>query len=381
MVKSSAKKAAKPKPAPATPKKAKAGRSRSQAASRPGPVRGAPPKAPPSRLKLTMMTGDYEIVRALKEGRVKPRGIDIQVGGHEGGRDMLAKAAFGKGYDINEFNGGQFCMAREQGREIIGIPVFLHRRFRHGFIFVNTSAGISKPSDLIGRRVGMNYYGPAAHYWTRGHLEHDFGISHRSITYVVERGEDIQSPRIPDDLRIEMLPPGKNVEQMLLAGELDAIMSPGVPQAIAEGDPRVGHLWPDYQRIEAEYFGRTGIFPIMHVTTLPMDLVARYPWVVESLVLAFEESKQLAYQRIVNPRLVPLAWYRTYWEDERRFLGRDPWQYGLSEINRKNYDLLAGFVHEQGMTRRRMALEELFAKEAFDLQLPLPTIHKPIYDY
>jgi 4,5-dihydroxyphthalate decarboxylase len=114
---------------------------------------------------------------------------------------------------------------------------------------------------------------------------------------------------------------------------------------------------------------------------VPMEIVARYPWVVESLTLAFEEAKQIAYQRIANPRIVPLAWLRTYWEDERQFLGRDPWEYGLSEINKKNYEMLAGFVHEQGMTSRRMTLEDLFAKEAFELDLPFPVKHPVLYDF
>jgi 4,5-dihydroxyphthalate decarboxylase len=335
----------------------------------------------PGKLKLSIMTGPYEIVRALYDGSVQPKGIELAPFSYPGGRDIHTRVAVGKGADINEFNGGQYCIVKDKGRDIVGIPVFLHRRFRHGFIFINRRAGIRKPADLIGRRIGMNSYGPAAHYWMRGHLEHDFGVPHRSVTYVVERKEDVYSIDTPPGLKIEVLPKGSDVEQMLLRGELDAIMAPGVMREVAEGDPRVGHLWETYKEVEKDYFRRTGLFPIMHITTLPQEIVARHPWVVESLVHAFEEAKQLACQRVANPRIVPLAWFRTEWEEERRLLGPDPWQYGLSEINKKNYDTLAGFVHEQGMTRRRMRLQDLFAKEAFELELPLPRTHEIKYDF
>ena len=335
----------------------------------------------PGKVRLSMMTGKYEIVRALLDGTVQPKGIEIVPARYPGSRDIHTRVAVGDGADINEFNGGQYCIVKDMGRDIIGIPVFLHRRFRHGFIFINKNAGIKSPKDLIGRRIGMNSYGPAAHYWMRGHLEHDFGVPHRSMTYVVERHEDVKSIEPPADLKIELLPKGKDVEQMLLDGELDVIMAPGVPKAAAERDPRIDHLWENYVDVEKNYFRRPGFFPIMHITTLPQEIVAKYPWVVESLTHAFEEAKQLAFKRLANPRIVPLAWFRTDWEDERHFLGRDPWEYGLSEVNRKNYDLLAQFVHEQGMTSRRMTLQDLFAKEAFELDLPLPLKHPVEYDF
>jgi len=336
----------------------------------------------PGKLKMTIMTGKYEIVRALLDGTVQPKGIELVPFSYPGSRDIHTRVATGEGADINEFNGGQYCIVKEKGRDIIGIPVFLHRRFRHGFIFINKHAGIRSPKDLIGKRIGMNSYGPAAHYWMRGHLEHDYGVPHRSMTYVIERPEDV-APLAPPpaDLKFELLPKGKDVEQMLLDGELDVIMAPGVPKAVAERDPRVGHLWENYVDIEKDYYRRTGIFPIMHITTVPMATVAKHPWVVESLTHAFEEAKQLAFKRMANPRIVPLAWFRSDWEDERHLLGRDPWEYGLSEINKQNYDLLARFVHEQGMTRRRMTLEDLFAKEAFELDLPLPLKHPVEYDF
>src|SRR6266568_1454348 len=333
-------------------------------------------RRPPGKLRLSMMVGSYEIVRALKEGAVRPRGIELVVADYPGTRDIHDLVARGEACDVNEFNGGAYVVQKHNGREdITAIPVFLHRRFRHGFITVNRSKGISKPTDLIGRRVACRTFGAAASYWMRGHLEEDFRVPHRTITWVIE-SDDEASLQAPADLKLERVPRGKKVEDMLLSGEVDAMVAPNVTRAIGEGDPRVARLFPDYRAIEADYYRRTGIFPIMHVTTVPSETVARHPWVVESLVLAFEEAKQLAY-----PRNVPLAWFRTSWEEERALLGADPWEYGLSEINKRNYDTLVGWVHEQVLTGRRPTLGDLFPKEAFELELPLPRMHEIDYKF
>ena len=333
------------------------------------------------KIRLSMMVGDYEIVRALKEGEVKPKGIDLIVAKYPGTRAIHDRVAAGAACDINEFNAGAYIVQKHRGRgDFTALPVFLHRRFRHGFIYVNRSKGISKPTDLIGRRVACRTFGAAANYWIRGHLEEDHAVPHRSVTWVIE-SEDDASREAPAELKIERLPRGKNVEDMLLAGEVDALIAPNVTRMIGEGDPRVARLFPNYRELEADYYRRTGLFPIMHVTTVPSKTVARYPWVIESLVLAFEEAKQLAYRRLANPRNVPLAWYWTYWEEERARLGRDPWEYGLSELNKRNFGTLAGWVHAQVLSGRRPGLEDLFPSEAFRLELPLPRMHEIDYKF
>jgi 4,5-dihydroxyphthalate decarboxylase len=335
----------------------------------------------PKKLRLSMMVGDYEIVRALKDGTVKPRGIDLVAAKYPGTRVIHDQVAAGSACDINEFNGGAYVVQKHKGRgDFTALPVFLHRRFRHGFIYINKSAGIAKPTDLIGRRVACRTLGAAANYWMRGLLEVDHAVPHRSVSWVIE-SEDDASLQAPADLKIERLPRGKNVESMLLAGEVDAMIAPNVTRMIGEDDPRVGRLFPNYREIEVDYYRRTGLFPIMHVTTIPSKIVAKHPWVVESLVLAFEEAKQLAYQRLANPRNVPLGWYRTYWEEERALLGPDPWEYGLSDLNRRNYETLVRWVHAQVLTGPRPGLEDLFPKEAFELELPLPSMHEIDYKF
>ena len=361
--------------------KAKAKAKSKAAAKGKSPARAATRKAarkPAGKLRLTMLTGDYESVRALKDGTVAPKGIELVQGEFPGTGAIHDRVADNRACDINEYNGGHYVVQKAHGRDdITAIPVFLHRRFRHGFIYINTGKGITRPADLAGRRVACRTIGAAANYWMRGHLEeHD--APHRSITWVIETLDEA-SAQARNDLRLDVLPKGKKVEQMLLDGEVDAIIQPNVNAAHAKGDPRVARLWPNYQEVETDYYRRTGFFPIMHVTTVPTALVHKHPWVVESLTLAFEEAKQIAIQRVANPRNVPLAFFRTYWEEETALLGNDPWEYGLSDRNRRNYDTLVGYVHDQVLTGPRPRLEDLFAKEAFELKLPLPRMHEIEY--
>lgn len=338
----------------------------------------AGPKRSPGKVRLTMMTGDYEIVRALKDGTVKPKGIDLVMGGFPGTEHIHGQVEQGQGCDINEFNGGAYVIAKQQGRDFTSLPVFLHRRFRHGFIYVNKKK-VAKPSDLAGKRIGSGSMGAAANYWMRAYLE-EAGVPMNSVTWVIDR-EDGASKAARSDVKIERVPKGKSTEQMLLSGEIAGMISPSLNRMIDERDPRVRRLWPNYKEVETAYFKRTGFFPIMHVTTIPMEIVARYPWVVESLTLAFEEAKQLAFQRLINPRIVPLAFYRSAWEEERELLGDDPWEYGMSKRNQKNYGSLVRYVHEQLLTGPTQSLKDLFPSEAFEIKLPLPRMHKTIYGF
>lgn len=369
-------KAKKAKPA-ATRKSATAGRSAGKKPAR-AAARPAIARRSPGKVRLTMMTGDYEIVRALKDGTVKPKGIDLIIGGFPGTEHIHGQVEQGRGCDINEFNGGAYVIAKSQGRDFTALPVFLHRRFRHGFIYVN-KAKVSKPSDLAGKRIGSGSMGAAANYWMRAYLE-AAGVLFESVTWVYDR-EDGASRATRPGVKIEQAPKGKTTEQMLLDGEIEGMISPSINRMIDENDPRVGRLWPNYKEVETDYYRRTGIFPIMHVTTIPMEIVARHPWVVESLTLAFEEAKQLAYQRLINPRIVPLAFYRSAWDEERELLGPDPWEYGMSERNQNNYGTLVRYVHEQLLTVPTQPLQDLFPKEAFEIQLPLPKFHKTIYGF
>lgn len=313
-----------------------------------------------SKLRLTVACGDYDIVRPLQEGTVEADGLDLIFLTGMGPRERHWRLARKMEFDVCEENVGAYFMAHEQGEPLTAIPVFLHRRFRHGFVFVNVEAGIRTPKDLIGKRVGGTNFQPASNIWMRGILQEHYGVPHRSITWVVERSEDVPFTP-PPDLRIEMKQSAKSLGDMLADGELPAMLSPTIPAPFARGDRRIARLFPNYKEIEIEYFRRTGIFPIMHVTTIKRDIVERYPWVATNLVKAFEEAKQLAYRRLQNPRMTPLAWVRTALEEQWEILGKDPWAYGLTPANRNNLATVQRYAFEQGLIKRIVPLEDLFA--------------------
>ena len=156
------------------------------------------------------------------------------------------------------------------------------------------------------------------------------------------------------DLKIQRIAPGKSVEKMLVDGELDALIHPEVIQPILEKDQRVTRLFPNYRDLEMDYYKRTGIFPIMHTTAIKQEIVDKYPWVPINLYQALEASKKAAYKRMENPRIVPLAWFRSFLEEQEELLGPDPWVYGLGEINRKALETLMQYSQEQGLIGRKM---------------------------
>jgi 4,5-dihydroxyphthalate decarboxylase len=226
-------------------------------------------------------------------------------------------------------------------------------------VFVNANAGIRSPKDLIGRQVGGTNFQPAGNIWMRGILEEHYGVPHREITWIVDRSEDVPFTP-PPGLRIEMKTSSKSLSDMLADGDLPAMISPTIPRPFAMGDNRITRLFPDYKQIETDYFRSTGIFPIMHVTTIKQEIVDKYPWVTTNLVKAFEQAKHVAYRRVANPRMVPLAWVRTAVEEQEELLGRDPWAYGLTPANRKTLDTIQRYTHQQGMVGKLRPLDELF---------------------
>ena len=311
------------------------------------------------KLHLTLATGDYESIRALKEGTVQPDGIELTILTDMTSDTRHWRMLRNREFDIAELSMSNYLMAKYTGLPFTAIPVFLHRRFRHGFIFLNASKGIKKPADLLGRKVGLRNFQATANLWIRGILGHEHGLPHRSVHWFKQDEEEVAwTP--PADLDIQRIPAGKSVETMLVEGELDGLIHPEIIQPILDKDHRVSRLFPNYRDLEIDYYKRTGIFPIMHTTAIKQEIVDKYPWVAINLMQAFEESKKASYKRMENPRIVPLAWFRSFLEEQEELLGHDPWVYGLGEINRNSLETLMQYSREQGLLGRKMSLEELF---------------------
>jgi 4,5-dihydroxyphthalate decarboxylase len=311
------------------------------------------------KLSLTLACGDYEIVRPLISGRVQVDGVDLTILTDMDSATRHWRFLNNHEFDIAEVSGSSYLAARDNDWPVRAIPVFLHRRFRHGFMFINTGKGIGKPADLKGRRIGVKTLMTTAVLWMRGILQSEYGVPLNSIEWVAELNNDVDVT-LPSDIKYKLLPKEKSVETMLAEGELDAVFHSDFVKPFLAKDPRVARLFPDHKAEEMAYFQRTGIFPIMHVTGLRKELADEHPWLAVNLFRAFNEAKAIAMKRMANPRIVPLAWYRAAWEEQERVLGPDPWEYGLTDKNRKNLETLVGYSHEQGLIKKRPALERLF---------------------
>ena len=313
----------------------------------------------PKKLALTLACGDYEIVRPLLNDNVEVDGVNLTILTDMDSATRHWRFLNSGEFDIAELSSSSYLAACDNDMPFRAIPVFLHRRFRHGFMFINTSKGISKPADLKGRTIGVKTLMTSAVLWMRGILQHEYGVPLNSIEWVAEIEDDVKVT-LPQDIKYSCLPNDKSVESMLAEGDLDAVFHSDLIKPFLARDPRVARLFPDHKAEEMAYFKRTGIFPIMHVLGIRKSLVDEHPWLAVNLFRAFNESKAVAMKRMTNPRIVPLAWYRDAWEEQERVLGSDPWEYGLTDKNRRVLETLVGYSHEQGLIKKRPTLEQLF---------------------
>ena len=320
-----------------------------------------------SRLSLTLACADMEIIRPLKEGKVRPEGIDLTVVTNMDSIERHSRFLQGHEFDIAEISLSSFVIARDHGLPYSAIPVFMSRRFGHGFIYINTGKGIRAPADLAGRKVGVKQLQFTVNVLIRGILQHDYGVPPTSIEWFTELDE-IMEFAPPPGMKIHRLGKGESVEKMLAEGELDAMMHPDRIEPIRQRDPRVAQLFPNFKEEEIAYFRKTGMFPIMHLMAIRQEVAEAHPWAANSLFDAFNEAKKIAMKRMESPRSVPLVWYRAAWEEQEQIVGKDPWEYGATERNVKSINTVTGYAHEQGLTRRKFTFDDLFPQFAPALQ-------------
>jgi 4,5-dihydroxyphthalate decarboxylase len=312
-----------------------------------------------ARIPLSLACGDYEITRALADGAVEPDGIALTVLTED--KERIFRLARRNECDVAEFNVVQYLKSRERGAGLVALPIFPHRRFRHGSIFVRAEEPIASPEDLRGRSVGIGGYEPAAAIWIRGILQDQYGLKLDEVDWQDVFGllgrlpEGQPEPADPADGASRY-----RIDELLLRGELAGLASAYVPPAFLDGDTRVRRLFADYKSVELAYFRETGIFPVMHVITLRAELVDRHPWIPASLTSAFSQAKRLAYDRLRNPRVLPHAFWQHAFDEQRDLLGPDPWQYGLTPGNRRAVEAVVRYCAEQGLTARQEPVDDLF---------------------
>ena len=310
-------------------------------------------------LSLTLSCGDYDRTRPLIEGRVATPGLELTVIPLPSG-ERHKRFVKNWEFDVCELQIAQYLGLKSRGAPITAIPVFPHRRFNHSCVMVRMGSEITHPGDLRGRRVGVHgHFNPIA-LWVRGLLEHEFNLPPSEIHWVTDGSEDMPGWSPPSWLKIERAPSGKKMQDLLKAGEIDAqILSDSGPDA-ATINKLVRRLWPNYREVEADYYRRTGIFPIRHLVVIRDEVLLRNRALARRLVSIFEEAKQIAYRYWADHRRSSLAWFGAQQEEERALLGADPWPYSIDK-NRQALETLLDYAFEQGLTDRRLEIEEIFA--------------------
>jgi hypothetical protein len=328
-----------------------------------------------ANLKLTLACWSYDRTRALMDGSVRAEGIDLAVESAQRVGEIMERTLKTRAYDVAELGLTYYLRSLELlGGPFIAIPVFPNRIFRHAAIFISRAAGIASPKDLAGRKVGeLHRYGHDAGIWAKGALSDDFGVPAASYTHYVggldqqAAGPDWAPFDPPPNLSIHPLGPGQTLDAMLAAGEIDALFSAWLPPSFINGQPNVARLFPNYEAVERTYFRRTGVFPIMHTVVIRRDIYERNRWIARALADAFQQAKDQAersYRAAETffgaPYMVP--WLTAHLEENRALLGNDPWPYGV-EGNRKTLETFLRYHFEQGLSKRRYAVEEIFAPE------------------
>ena len=325
-----------------------------------------------STLRLTLACWNYDRTRALADARVRPDGIDLHyltLPVEETFFRMLRHREF----DVAEMSLSSYVLSLFQlERPFVAIPVFTSRAFRHASIYVNAASGIREPKDLIGKRVGTPEYQMTAAVWIRGILADDYGVPVTAPVYVTGGQEEPGRPEklaidLPAAIRIERIGPDQTLSSMLASGAIDALYTARMPSTFRAGTGTVKRLFADFSAVERDYFRRTGIFPIMHTVVIRRDVYARDPWIAQSLVKAFSAAQRDAYADLAETAALKtmLPWLTAHLEDTRREMGEDFWPYGIDR-NRAALETFLRYSHEQGLSKRRVTPDELFAPETLE---------------
>ena len=329
--------------------------------------------------RLTLSCGEYKRTRPLLDGRVKVAGYDIEIipdpfpptgilGDYQYPRTL--RMLDDKAFDICEMGMAPFVTARSQGVPLVAIPVFHYRRFRHPYIFCRGPAGIESPGDLAGRRVGVRRLNLSAGLWARALLQHDYGVNLNDITWVVTVDVPLRD-EVRHSLNVDVVRSGESLEELLVRGDIDAMIEASTVSATAREAAGVRRLLgEDTRQLEVDYFARTGCFPIMHTIALWQDVAERHEDLCQVLYEAFLGARTVG-NRGNEPRSRYILaseeeeWWDSLAPEQMDTLcggpghPRDPWSYSLKDDGR-TVEAFLDYAYEQGLTPKRYRTEDLF---------------------
>ena len=335
-------------------------RTPSRAGCLPSPVSAAPPLdrdragtdngAHHAPLQITIRGGDHDHVRELA-GVCDGTALAYEAMSLQ---ELFPAMLATRCYEVCEFSLANYLILRGSGQHwLTALPVFPYRALRHSLIITRQESPLRNLSAIAGRRVGVPDYSMTAAVWVRALLLAEYGVDHRTITWVTPRKQRLP---IPQGTRIEYA--DSELESLLLAGKLDAMLGFSPRDAmLPEHERRLRTVLPDTESAERDYFQRTGIFPIMHCVVIRNDVLARFRGLPEAVARAYADAKARAYA-LRSPSVLP--WGAAQWEEDIALFGGDPLPYGLNAVNRMVVGTLAAGLHEQGFIDPVPELDSLF---------------------
>lgn len=318
-----------------------------------------------SRLNLTIATGDYDRTRPISDGRVNIEGVEPN---HLffSPEEMFYRAFRFQSFDVCELSFSSYCVgAANPDFPYIAIPVFLSRSFRHSAIFTRTDSHITKPSDLLGKTLGVTEYQLTANVWVRGILENYYGVPQTKIKWI--RG-GLYDPKRPEKIKVKLpealdyrnAPEGTTLNELMESGKIDGLIGPRPPRGFYS-NTKYSRLFPNTFEAVADYYRNTQIFPIMHVLGIKKEVVSQHPWLPASLYKAFEEARKIALEAILDTSAskMTLPLLDEQIDYVRKELGPELWTYGFAE-NKHVIETFLDYHFEQRLSERRLIAEELF---------------------
>jgi 4,5-dihydroxyphthalate decarboxylase len=316
------------------------------------------------QVRLNIAIADYGHTRALKSGAVPIEGVEpnfIEVKPIIGAfRRMVRDVEF----DVCEMAPTTYMIARALGAPFVAIPVVVMRRFHHGGFVVRPDSGIKVPKDLEGKKVGVRAYSVTTGVWTRGIFVNEYGLDSSKVTWVVDDEEHVTTLKLPPN--VIHAPSGKSLADMMESGELQAGFT-GNAGIGRSGSPTGGwsaqanaNVYPELienaAQAEADWFRRTGVYPIHGLIVIRTEVLWKHPWIARSLYDAFLSAKK--------PYIEALKSGKGDSADDKKYralmpLVGDPLPYGLDD-NLRSIEAMLTYGLQQNLIPKRMSLDEAF---------------------
>ena len=322
---------------------------------------------------ITIACGDYDRTRAIRDGTVKVEGCAVTY------LPLYPEEIFHRVFKFQEFDVAEISFSSyirtvaTGASAYIGIPAFVSRIFRHSGIYIRNGAGIGRPQDLRGKRIGLPEYQITAVVWMRAMMQHEYGVAPSEIHWrsggQEQPGRHERTPLKPiDGVDLQPISGNKTLVGMLRDGELDALFAARAPSSFVNGEPHIARMFPNTRHAEQAYYKKTKLFPIMHLVGIRKTLAESYPWLATSAYKAFCEAKARAMiaLRDVNALMVTLPWLEAETNETMAIMGEDFWKYGVAE-NMREIEALTQYVYEQGLTDRKVEIKELFHPSTFEI--------------